>query len=359
MTSVDGTVLKNDDGTDKTVITFNCADAYKDDVDGLLSKPYFRLLEEPADSIFSNKFNNFNRNYEEFDKIVSEKTGVDPVLDTKGCQKMPVPESDQAAYQSVETKATKSASYYYENAKGEDRRGSVEIGYPESNPSINKSVNNRSYHNGGEGALLLWNPVDYGDSTRYEDRDYESGACYHYYIDSTELSDITGYALMEYHENKDGDTTTTVISMDSDGQSWFSRLKADLQDNAKLDGDYSAAPFDVSSLPSWLTDGSCVDKDGNSMIGAYPYRGFGETESKSGVTKYKSGLMGYVFYCKGHDHYECPGHKANICYGHVDLNMNVRIATMDELFNLGGVDVVEDGYTSTEASGEEHSNEDN
>lgn len=90
------------------------------------------------------------------------------------------------------------------------------------------------------------------------------------------------------------------------------------------------------------------------MIGAYPYKGFGETESKSGVTKYKSGLMGYTFYCKGHDHYECPGHTANICYGHVDLYMNVRIATMDELFNLGGVSLPEEDETSEETGGEEN-----
>ena len=352
VTDASGTVLKNDDGTDKTTVTFNCADAYKDDVDGLKSKPYFRLVGEPASSIFSDKFNSFNLNYEEFDKIVSENTGSDPVLGTKGCQKMAVPDSDQAAYQSVETKTTKSASYYYENAKGEDRRDSVEIGYPESNPSIKKSVNNRSYHNGGEGVLLLWNPIDYGDSSDYEDYESESGACRRYYIDSTELSDITGYALMEFRETKDGDTSTSVISMDSKGQNWFDKLKADLQDNAKLDGDYSGAPFDVGSLPSWLTDGSCVDKDGNSMIGAYPYNGFGETESKSGVTKYKSGTMGYVFYCKGHDHYECPGHTANICYGHVDLYMNVRIATMDELFNLGGVS--DETQPSEETGGEEN-----
>ena len=354
VTDASGTVLKNDDGTDKTTVTFNCADAYKDDVDGLKCKPYFRLLNEPADSIFSNKFNSFNRNYEEFDKIVSEKTGVDPVLGTKGCQKMPVPDGDQAAYQSVETRTTKNTYYYYENKNGDERKSDIEIGYPESNPSINKSVNNRSYHNGGEGALLLWDPIDYGDSSDYEDYESESGACRRYYIDSTELSDITGYALMEYRENKDGDSSTTVISMDSKGQNWFNKLKSDLQDNARLDGDYSGAPFDVGSLPSWLTDGSCVDKDGNSMIGAYPYKGFGETESKSGVTKYKSGLMGYVFYCKGHDHYECPGHTANICYGHVDLYMNVRIATMDELFNLGGVSLPEEDETSEETGGEEN-----
>ena len=122
VTDASGTVLKNNDGTDKTTVTFNCADAYKDDVDGLKCKPYFQLLNEPNTSLFSNKFNSFNRNYEEFDKIVSEKTGVDPVLGTKGCQKLPVPDGDQAAYQSVETKTTKTASYYYENAKGEDRR---------------------------------------------------------------------------------------------------------------------------------------------------------------------------------------------------------------------------------------------
>lgn len=342
VTSADGTVLKNDDGTDKTVIKFNCVDVFKDDTDGLQCKPYFRLIDEPNSSIFSNKFNNFNRNYDELTKIVDEKTGIDPVLDTKGCQKLPVPDNMQSQYQSVGTNTTKHVSYTYENKNGDDRDASVEIGYPENNPSIQKNKDNRSYHNGGEGTLLLWNPIDYGNSTRYEDVSYNSGAAHHYSIESTELSDITGWALKDYHYTKDGDTEIKVITMDADGSRWFTKLRQDLSDNAKLDEDYSDAPFDISSLPSWMTDGSCVDKDGNSMIGSYAYRGFGETESKSGVTKYSSGLMGYVFYCKGHDHYECPGHSANICYGHVDLNMNIRIATMDELFNLGGVPVVED-----------------
>lgn len=50
------------------------------------------------------------------------------------------------------------------------------------------------------------------------------------------------------------------------------------------------------------------------------------------------GCAGY-WYCGGHDHLGCPdGHEAKVCFGHVDLVMDVHIKSMEELFQLGGVE---------------------
>lgn len=59
------------------------------------------------------------------------------------------------------------------------------------------------------------------------------------------------------------------------------------------------------------------------------------------------GCGGY-WYCGGHDHYGCPdGHEVKTCFGHVNMEMNIHMKSMEELFALGGVEVNEDG-TGTE-----------
>ena len=51
------------------------------------------------------------------------------------------------------------------------------------------------------------------------------------------------------------------------------------------------------------------------------------------------GCGGY-WYCGGHDHFGCPdGHKVKSCFGHVNMEMNIQMKTMEELFELGGVEV--------------------
>lgn len=53
------------------------------------------------------------------------------------------------------------------------------------------------------------------------------------------------------------------------------------------------------------------------------------------------GCAGY-YYCGGHDHYSCPdGHSIKTCFGHVDITMNVNIASLDRLMTMGGVEVKE------------------
>lgn len=55
------------------------------------------------------------------------------------------------------------------------------------------------------------------------------------------------------------------------------------------------------------------------------------------------GCAGY-YYCGGHDHYSCPdGHNIKTCFGHVDITMNVNIASLDRLMTMGGVGVKESG----------------
>lgn len=57
----------------------------------------------------------------------------------------------------------------------------------------------------------------------------------------------------------------------------------------------------------------------------------------------KLGCAGY-YVCKGHDHYGCPdGHKMKTCFGHVDVTMNVNIASLDRLLEMGGVEKEEGG----------------
>jgi len=49
------------------------------------------------------------------------------------------------------------------------------------------------------------------------------------------------------------------------------------------------------------------------------------------------GCAGY-WECDGHNHYGCPdGHEAKTCFGHVDITMNVNIASMDRLLEMGEV----------------------
>lgn len=51
------------------------------------------------------------------------------------------------------------------------------------------------------------------------------------------------------------------------------------------------------------------------------------------------GCGGY-WYCGGHDHFGCPdGHEIKSCFGHVNMEMNIYMKTMEELFELGGVEV--------------------
>lgn len=63
------------------------------------------------------------------------------------------------------------------------------------------------------------------------------------------------------------------------------------------------------------------------------------------------GCGGY-WYCGGHDHFGCPdGHEVKVCFGHVSMEMNIHMKTMEELFALGGVEVNEDGASTEDLEG--------
>ena len=63
------------------------------------------------------------------------------------------------------------------------------------------------------------------------------------------------------------------------------------------------------------------------------------------------GCGGY-WYCGGHDHYGCPdGHEVKTCFGHVNMEMNIQMKTMEELFALGGVEVNERGSDAEDLEG--------
>lgn len=81
-----------------------------------------------------------------------------------------------------------------------------------------------------------------------------------------------------------------------------------------------------------------------------------EYQDKTGKirTVYCAGQLGCQGYyeCLGHNHYGCPGHQTykdgsplKVCFGHVDLNMSINIASQVRIFQIGGVEVKEDGST--------------
>lgn len=64
------------------------------------------------------------------------------------------------------------------------------------------------------------------------------------------------------------------------------------------------------------------------------------------------GCNGY-WYCGGHDHFGCPeGHEVKTCFGHVDMEMNIHMKSLEELFELGGVETGEMGVADAEPEGE-------
>lgn len=78
-------------------------------------------------------------------------------------------------------------------------------------------------------------------------------------------------------------------------------------------------------VPYWDCDHECDDPDCS--------------HDCSGTTL---GCAGY-WYCGGHDHYGCPnGHQVPACYGHVNITMHVNIAALEQIFEMGGVPVVEE-----------------
>ena len=61
-------------------------------------------------------------------------------------------------------------------------------------------------------------------------------------------------------------------------------------------------------------------------------------------TRYCSGSIGCEGYyeCNGHDHYGCEeGHHVAACFGHIDLTMQVNIASMTKIYDMGGIEVKE------------------
>lgn len=68
-----------------------------------------------------------------------------------------------------------------------------------------------------------------------------------------------------------------------------------------------------------------------------------EYTNSKGHERVHSEPCGYVAVCEGHDHYGCPdGHYVKTCFGHTDLYMNVYIASLNKIFEMGGVPITED-----------------
>ena len=72
-----------------------------------------------------------------------------------------------------------------------------------------------------------------------------------------------------------------------------------------------------------------------------------EYTNSKGHERVHSEPCGYVAVCEGHDHYGCPdGHYVKTCFGHTDLYMNVYIASLNKIFEMGGVPITEDAGTA-------------
>lgn len=92
----------------------------------------------------------------------------------------------------------------------------------------------------------------------------------------------------------------------------------------------------------------------------YECPGHDHTDSEGNTdTDYCSGPLGCDGYyqCNGHEHKYCPGHYVATDYGHVDLNMSINIASLNKIFEFGGVPVVEEksGAVSPEGTDESES----
>lgn len=72
-----------------------------------------------------------------------------------------------------------------------------------------------------------------------------------------------------------------------------------------------------------------------------------EYTNSKGHDRVHSEPCGYVAVCEGHDHYGCPnGHDIKTCFGHTDLYMNVYIASLNKIFEMGGVPIKEEAGAS-------------
>lgn len=100
--------------------------------------------------------------------------------------------------------------------------------------------------------------------------------------------------------------------------------------------------------------GTCYHGDGGNMgrskdpncanyQAIYDCPGHEHTDSDGdSYTEYCSGPLGCDGYweCQGHDHWGCPdGHHTPVCYGHVDLTMSVNIASLNRIYDMGGVEI--------------------
>lgn len=100
--------------------------------------------------------------------------------------------------------------------------------------------------------------------------------------------------------------------------------------------------------------GTCYHGDGGNMgrskdpncanyEAVYDCPGHEHTDSDGdSYTEYCSGPLGCDGYweCQGHDHWGCPdGHHTPVCYGHVDLTMSVNIASLNRIYDMGGVEI--------------------
>lgn len=89
----------------------------------------------------------------------------------------------------------------------------------------------------------------------------------------------------------------------------------------------------------------------------YDCPGHDHTDSEGNTTtSHCSGTLGCQGYyeCDGHTHKYCPGHYVATDYGHVDLKMDINIASLNRIFGMGGVPVVESTTTNTSENQEEN-----
>lgn len=74
----------------------------------------------------------------------------------------------------------------------------------------------------------------------------------------------------------------------------------------------------------------------------YECPGHEHTDNDGSYTEYCDSELGCEGHweCEGHDHWGCPdGHHTSVCYGHVDLTMSVNIASLNRIYDMGGVEV--------------------
>ena len=165
-----------------------------------------------------------------------------------------------------------------------------------------------------------------------------TGTCYHdehYDWDSANgTPNVEDFENVFWFDTDDSDDTSdnyTEYIMPSKVQ----KYPVKYPDGYNKNGDRRWVTYDDIKEASGL-DASCTNVDYKTL---YEYT---EWENDKGKKRHHWEPCAYIAVCRGHNHYGCPeGHEVATCFGHTDLTMNVYVASLNKIFEMGGVTINE------------------